>query len=155
MSNTDVPVMHAAEGGEAEAPDTTPTWLNLPHRIVPGTQLSPIHGGHANLGEMFPHFAEGGHIPEFYSEGGLQHAFVKGGGNGTSDSVPAMLATGEFVIPADVVSALGNGSSDAGSHALDGMLKNIRKHRQSNTPDELPPDSKSPLDYLAKHKEVA
>jgi len=59
-----------------------------------------------------------------------------------------MLATGEFVIPADVVSALGNGSSDAGSHALDHMLKTVRKHKQSNSPDELPPDSKHPLDYL-------
>ena len=136
------PVLGYASGHQVHEP--------IPAQYIHGHSMGDLEGDFGNFAD-FPHFAQGGeteHEPEFYSEGGLQHAFVKGGGNGTSDSVPAMLATGEFVIPADVVSALGNGSSDAGSHALDHMLKTVRKHKQSNSPDELPPDSKHPLDYL-------
>ena len=99
--------------------------------------------------------AEGGHIeghnPQFYSEGGLNslnNRYVKGDGDGTSDDVPAMLANGEFVIPADVVSKLGNGSNDAGANVLDEFLQVIRKHAQRHDPKELPPDSKGPLAYL-------
>lgn len=97
--------------------------------------------------------AEGGlidHNPEFYSEGGVSMAnrYVKGEGDGTSDSVPAMLASGEFVIPADVVSSLGNGDNDAGALTLDEFLKVIRKHKRSAHPSELPEDSKGPLAYL-------
>jgi len=92
-----------------------------------------------------------GHNPEFFSEGGLgslQHTFLKGGGDGTSDSIPAMLANGEFVIPADVVSSLGNGSSDSGAKVLDEFLKTIRAHKRKADPKKLPPDSKGPLGYL-------
>ena len=105
-----------------------------------------------------PGHAEGGeieeHNPEFFSEGGIHH-FVQGGGTGTSDSVPAMLANGEFVLPADIVSGLGNGSNDAGAKVLDEFLKVIRAHKQSNNPKELPPDSKGPLGYLLEAKRKA
>ena len=97
--------------------------------------------GHAAGGEIE------GHNPEFFSEGGAHH-FVQGGGTGTSDSVPAMLANGEFVIPADVVSGLGDGSNDSGAKVLDEFLKVIRAHKQSHSPKKLPPDSKGPLGYL-------
>ena len=91
-----------------------------------------------------------GHNPEFFSEGGLSmaHRYVKGGGDGTSDSVPAMLATGEFVIPADVVSSLGNGDNDSGAEVLDEFLSTIRKHKRAADSRELPPDSKGALEYL-------
>lgn len=90
------------------------------------------------------------HNPQFYSEGGASMAnrYVKGEGDGTSDSVPAMLASGEFVIPADVVSSLGNGDNDAGALTLDEFLKSIRQHKRSAHPSELPEDSKGPLAYL-------
>ena len=66
--------------------------------------------------------------------------YLNGGtlkGDGMSDDVPAMidgtqkaaLSQGEFVVPADVVSHLGNGSSDAGSKQLYGMMDKIRKAR--------------------------
>jgi hypothetical protein len=89
------------------------------------------------------------HNPEFYSEGGLKHTYVRGDGDGTSDSVPAMLANGEFVIPADVVSSLGNGSSDSGSKVLDEFLQVVRKHKANHDPNKLPPDSKGALTYLS------
>jgi len=66
--------------------------------------------------------------------------YLNGGalkGDGMSDDIPAMidgsqkaaLSQGEFVVPADVVSHLGNGSSDAGSKQLYGMMDKIRKAR--------------------------
>lgn len=91
------------------------------------------------------------HKPEFYSEGGastMANRYVKGRGDGTSDSVPAMLASGEFVIPADVVSSLGNGDNDAGAKALDKFMEVIRVHKRSAPPNKLPEDSRGPLAYL-------
>jgi hypothetical protein len=89
-----------------------------------------------------------GHNPQFFSEGGMGNRYVRGEGDGTSDSVPAMLASGEFVIPADVVSGLGNGDNDAGAHVLDQFMQAIRKHKRAADPSELPEDSKGPLSYL-------
>lgn len=90
---------------------------------------SPIqgmeHGGY--LG-----YAAGG-----YAMGGR---FLSGGGDGMSDSIhasiegnqEARLADGEFVIPADVVSHIGNGSSKAGAKQLYNMMDRIRQARTGN-----------------------
>jgi hypothetical protein len=109
----------------------------------------PSFERHADGGEV------GEHNPEFFSEGGLQHRYVTGDGDGTSDSVPAMLANGEFVIPADVVASLGNGSNEAGALVLNNFLSVVREHKQDHESNELPPDSKGPLSYLAEAKEKA
>jgi len=69
-----------------------------------------------------------------YSDGGRM---LKGPGDGMSDSIPATisnrqparLADGEFVVPADVVSHLGNGSTDAGAKQLYKMMDKIRVAR--------------------------
>jgi hypothetical protein len=69
---------------------------------------------------------------------GFAHGgYLNGPGDGMSDSIPASiegqqparLADGEFVVPADVVSHIGNGSSKAGAHRLYGMMNKIRKAR--------------------------
>lgn len=74
---------------------------------------------------------------------------VAGEGDGQSDDIPAWLADGEFVFPADVVSALGNGSTKAGTDKLYDMMHSIREHARSTNPKDLPPPAKkSPLDYL-------
>ena len=79
-----------------------------------------------------------------YAMGGLTSlkpgGYLSGGGDGMSDSIPATiegkqparLADGEFVVPADVVSHIGNGSSKAGSQRLYSMLDKIRKARTGN-----------------------
>jgi hypothetical protein len=72
-----------------------------------------------------------------YSDGGR---LLKGPGDGMSDHIPATiankrparLADGEFVIPADVVSHLGNGSTDAGAKQLYAMMDRVRKARTGN-----------------------
>ena len=63
-----------------------------------------------------------------------------------------MLANGEFVIPADVVSGLGNGSNDSGAKILDEFLKVIRRDKRAASPDKLPADSKGPQAYLLQAK---
>ena len=87
--------------------------------------------GIAKLGQIKP-MAEGG--LGSYSDGGRM---LKGPGDGMSDDIPAMigkkqparLADGEFVVPADVVSHLGNGSTDAGAKKLYSMMDKVRHAR--------------------------
>jgi hypothetical protein len=69
-----------------------------------------------------------------FSDGGRM---LKGPGDGMSDNIPATiggkqparLADGEFVVPADVVSHLGNGSTDAGAKRLYSMMDKVRQAR--------------------------
>lgn len=80
-------------------------------------------------------FARGG-ISDLgdYSDGGR---LLKGPGDGVSDSIPAViankqparLADGEFVVPARIVSELGNGSTDAGARKLYAMMDRVQKAR--------------------------
>jgi hypothetical protein len=75
-----------------------------------------------------------------YAAGGMPR-FLSGGGDGMSDDIPAVignkqparLADGEFVIPADVVSHLGNGSSKAGAKQLYSMMDKVRSARTGNS----------------------
>jgi len=73
-----------------------------------------------------------------YSDGGR---LLRGPGDGMSDNIPAhigqkqpaRLADGEFVVPADVVSHLGNGSTDAGAKQLYAMMDKVRRARTGNS----------------------
>jgi hypothetical protein len=81
--------------------------------------------------------AAGGSTLGGYSDGGR---LLKGPGDGMSDNIPAKighkqparLAEGEFVVPADVVSHLGNGSTDAGAKQLYRMMDKVRHARTGN-----------------------
>lgn len=72
-----------------------------------------------------------------YSDGGR---LLKGPGDGVSDSIPATiankrparLADGEFVVPARIVSELGNGSTDAGARKLYAMMNRIQSNRRKS-----------------------
>lgn len=90
--------------------------------------VEAVHGGvmHASLGD--------------YAAGGNPR-LLKGPGDGMSDNIPATinghqparLADGEFVIPADVVSHLGNGSTEAGAKQLHAMMNEVRQARTGNS----------------------
>jgi hypothetical protein len=79
-------------------------------------------------------------LPKFKKEQMAKGGYLDGQGDGMSDSIPATiegkqparLADGEFVVPADVVSHLGNGSSKAGSKRLYAMLDKVRHARTGN-----------------------
>jgi hypothetical protein len=88
--------------------------------------------GMANGGQMY---AAGGlsHLGD-YSDGGR---LLRGPGDGVSDNIPATiankrparLADGEFVVPARIVSELGNGSTEAGARKLYAMMDRVQKNR--------------------------
>lgn len=98
--------------------------------------------GNANGGLMgyamggMPGYAMGGGLGSLggYSDGGR---LLRGPGDGVSDSIPAMigkrqparLADGEFVVPARIVSELGNGSTEAGARKLYKMMDRIQAAR--------------------------
>jgi hypothetical protein len=90
--------------------------------------------------------------PRGIAAGGIaatQGRHMKGPGDGMSDSIPAQidgsqpaaLASGEFVIPADVVSLLGNGDNDAGAKVLDQMIAKVRHAKTGKTsqPPQIDP----------------
>ena len=91
--------------------------------------------GGLNQGPQYPMqgYAMGGHLGG-YSDGGQ---LLKGPGDGVSDDIPAQigdrqparLADGEFVVPARIVSEMGNGSTDAGAKRLYAMMDRIQKNR--------------------------
>jgi hypothetical protein len=72
-----------------------------------------------------------------YSDGGR---LLKGPGDGVSDDIPAQigqrqparLADGEFVVPARIVSEIGNGSTDAGARKLYAMMDRVQKARRKS-----------------------
>lgn len=73
---------------------------------------------------------------------------VHGAGGGQDDAIPAKLSDGEFIMPADVVSKLGDGSSDAGGRKLMKVVHGVRAHTATTG---FPPKSKAnPLSYLNK-----
>ena len=88
-----------------------------------GTPQSMANGGISNLGG--------------YSDGGR---LLRGPGDGVSDSIPAQigerqparLADGEFVVPARIVSELGNGSTEAGARKLYAMMDRVQKARRKS-----------------------
>jgi hypothetical protein len=104
--------MGDASDGGGRGPDGTP--------YARGGIASLAYGGQSHLGD--------------YSDGGR---LLRGPGDGVSDSIPASiggkrparLADGEFVVPARIVSELGNGSTEAGARKLYAMMDRIQKDR--------------------------
>ena len=154
-ANTGGIIRHMSEGGDLPMTEARMRGKQAAKANLFGLTGSPL----ASAPTIFGHAAGGsipdGHNPQFFSEGGLgsiENRYVTGDGDGTSDSIPAMLANGEFVIPADVVSSLGNGSNDSGAKILDEFLNTIREHKRRADAKHLPPDSKGALGYLLEAK---
>jgi hypothetical protein len=94
-----------------------------------------------------------------YSHGGIA-GLTRGPGDGVSDSIPAQigdsgkqparLADGEFVIPARIVSELGNGSTEAGAKSLQAMVDRVQKRRSKTVgKGKVAVDSKARKGLLA------
>jgi hypothetical protein len=127
-------------------------------KFASGGLATPLMAGGGKAGTRYGRYATGGMASPLMAAGGkmrvdFRHGdAVTGAGDGQSDDIPAMLADGEFVFPADVVAAVGNGSTKAGSDALYDMMHSIRAHVRSAKPKDLPPEIKSPLDFLKTSK---
>ena len=122
-------------GGPGGGGGTLPAGLDRLGTVTVGDLEPKAHGGaihrmaHGGIADLMPTYAAGGKL-------------LKGDGDGMSDSIPAViggqkpqraaLADGEFVVPADVVSHLGNGSTSAGAKKLYAMMHKIRLARTGN-----------------------
>ena len=130
--------------------------LNVPYAAKKGGLVTPLMaaGGsvraqkYAQGGLSVPLVAHGGKMRGDFRHG----AHVAGPGDGQSDDIPAMLADGEYVLDSEIVAALGNGSTKAGSKLLDKFRQEIRTHKRSGSINSIPPKSKSPLQYLSDAK---
>jgi hypothetical protein len=92
-----------------------------------GTQRI-AHAAKGGLPAKYAEAAPKGHNPEFVT--GLTGYYAQGKGTGQSDDIPAMLHDGDYVADADLVAALGDGSSKAGAEALEKFRRQI-PHQQS------------------------
>jgi hypothetical protein len=119
--------------------------------VSPPVAKRPTPLGQLQMASVKPKKQGGGDDVEAASGGIMQSSLggyaaggnprlLKGPGDGMSDNIPATingrqparLADGEFVIPADVVSHLGNGSTEAGAKQLHGMMDKVRSARTGN-----------------------
>jgi hypothetical protein len=119
--------------------------------VTPPPANDGTQGGGAKNGGLMPRrmalgglgaLAGGGEASQYnlggYSDGGR---LLKGPGDGVSDSIPATiggkqparLADGEFVVPARIVSELGNGSTEAGARKLYAMMDRVQRARGKTT----------------------
>jgi len=123
----------------SSTPTPTPsTVVTTPSDTAKNGGLMPRRMALGGLGAL----AGGGSASQYnlggYSDGGR---LLRGPGDGVSDSIPATignkqparLADGEFVVPARIVSELGNGSTDAGARKLYAMMDRVQKARGKTT----------------------
>jgi len=116
--------MHYPQGGMDKTQYATPSQMPTSAQVMAAgyePKTNPYTGIESPIG---------------MKSGGIA-GLLKGQGDGMSDSInatiadrqPARLADGEFVVPADVVSHLGNGSTDAGAKHLYSMMDKVRNAR--------------------------
>jgi hypothetical protein len=100
----------------------------------------------------WPRITSGQYNTQAMAQGGALSAvarFARGAGTGRSDEIDAKLSDGEYVIDAETVAMLGDGSSKAGAQRLDKMREEIRSHKgKALAKGKFSPDAKSPLSYL-------
>jgi len=133
----------AAAGAEDESTEeAAPTFS---YTGVPYSNVDPKTGKWTNYDRYGQKMNANGGLMDAYAGGGMSHLgdysdggrLLRGPGDGVSDSIPAMigkrqparLADGEFVVPARIVSELGNGSTEAGARKLYAMMDRIQKAR--------------------------
>ena len=139
------PKMGALLAGAALGAASGPKGINPRglRSIELGTGAQRVQTGAKGTGgkggvRYFEKKAGGGAINGYAGGGGL--GYLKGAHDGMADQInatidnkrPAKLSGGEFVIPADVVSHLGNGNSDAGAKQLYALMERVRKARTGN-----------------------
>jgi len=124
-ANTGFPMANISRGAYA-----TPYQQPISQNVVTGaqdTRVDPTTGEERLAAGGISHLGD-------YSDGGR---LLRGPGDGVSDSIPATiggrrparLADGEFVVPARIVSELGNGSTEAGARKLYAMMDRVQKAR--------------------------
>lgn len=165
---------HPAGGGQMRPPMQRPQGGMPQGGMMPGRPMVPQNGQGLPTQQGAP--MQGGQMPgqrppmqrprdpktAYYqygtppaqakAMGGLSQVHsmrIGGGADGRSDDVNAVLSDGEYVMDAETVAMLGNGSSKAGAKKLDDMRAKLRQHKgKALAHGKISPDAKSPLAYL-------
>ena len=98
--------------------------------------VKEFHFEDGGLSQAYKDASPEGHHPEFIT--GKTGYYACGKGTGQSDDIPAMLHDGDFVCDADMVSALGDGSSKAGKDVLDGFRTRIPHESKGGSTKPVP-----------------
>lgn len=105
-----------------------------------------------DLTESVRYTSPGGTEPVAKARGGALSKIAylaQGAGTGREDKIEARLSDGEYVIDAETVAMLGDGSTKAGAAKLDAMRKKVRQHKgKALSRGNFSPNAKSPLAYL-------
>jgi hypothetical protein len=85
-----------------------------------------------------------------YAKGGSNESrYVAGPGSGREDKIPALLSDGEYVIDAETLALLGDGSTKEGARRMDKFRANIRQHKgRALSRGRISPNAKSPDKYM-------
>jgi hypothetical protein len=132
----------------------TGTWMPPPPQLGQGMPGNAM-GGYQHGGE-FDYWAQNADVPRVSPTVSAAGRYVKGPGTGRSDDIPARLSDGEYVIDAETVALLGDGSGDAGAKRLDEMRSNMRKHKAKNLmKGGFSHKAKSPASYMPRLRAAA
>ena len=131
--------------GYTQDPNTG-DWMPPPQL---GQGLPQARGGYQRGGE-YDYWSQNADVPRAAPSVAASGRYVKGEGTGRSDDIPARLSDGEYVIDAESVALLGDGSGDAGAKQLDEMRTNLRKHKATNlSKGGFSHKAKQPHQYMA------
>lgn len=85
-----------------------------------------------------------------YAAGGSNRSrYMAGEGSGRDDKIPALLSDGEYVMDAETLALLGDGSTKEGARRMDQFRANIRRHKgRALSRGQISPDAKSPDKYM-------
>jgi len=101
------------------------------------------------MASSWPSITSGQYNVALKAMGGPLARFARGAGSGRDDTIDAKLSDGEYVIDAETVALLGDGSNKAGAKMLDKMRSEIRAQKgKALARGKISPDAKSPLAYL-------
>lgn len=108
-----------------------------------------ITSGTYNMPLQQPKMARGGVYAMGGGPLGAVARLARGAGSGRDDTIDARLSDGEYVMDAETVAMLGDGSTEAGARRLDDMRAQLRKHKgKALSKGKFSPNAKSPLAYL-------
>ena len=141
-----VPQQPTPQGGQPRRPGESGRryFSDMQYAARPEAKPPTVAEAQATAQAQAQQLAQRQNPPTGMAMGGIasvnQGYYLGGKTDGMADEIPASidgtqearLSDGEFVIPADVVSHLGNGNSDAGADQLHGMMSSIRKERTGN-----------------------
>ena len=141
-------------------PQVTSGAYNAPTVKKPPASTAPAGAGLPGMPPTTPPpdeappngYAYGGYAGGGYAGGGGLGAvarYVQGGGTGREDAIDARLSDGEYVMDAETVAMLGDGSNRAGARKLDAFREQIRRHKgRAMSRGKFSPNAKQPAAYL-------